>query len=80
MNRRTFLAAAAIVGTAFAINPALAQFKPLEGDPTTLNVGIISTESTQTLKDQWLPMLADMEKSLRMPVKAFFAPDYRSEE
>ena len=76
MNRRTFLFATAIATATFALNPAIADYKPLDGDPKTLNVGIISTESTQTLKDQWLPMLADMEKSLAMPVKAFFAPDY----
>ena len=55
---------------------AMADFKPLEGDPKVLNFGIISTESTVNLKKQWLPFLADMEKMVGMPVKPFFAPDY----
>lgn len=38
--------------------------------------GIISTESTQNLKADWDPLLADMAKQTGLPVKAFFAPDY----
>lgn len=41
-----------------------------------INFGFISTESTQNLKQQWAPFLADMEAALGVPVKAFFAPDY----
>lgn len=67
----------AAMAAAIATAPsAHAQYKPLEGDPEILNVGIISTESTQTLKDQWLPFLADMEKQVGMTIKPFFAPDY----
>ncbi len=68
-------------GFVFAVSMTLAaqasaDFKPLEGDPKTVNFGIISTESTSNLKEQWLPLLADMEKSIGLPVKPFFAPDY----
>lgn len=42
----------------------------------TINFGIISTESSQNLKEQWDPFLADMEKKTGYEVKAFFAPDY----
>ena len=55
---------------------AVADYKPLEGDPKEIAFGIISTESTANLKQQWLPFLADMEKQIGMKVKPFFAPDY----
>jgi phosphonate transport system substrate-binding protein len=51
-------------------------FKPLDDDPDVINFGVISTESTQNLRKQWLPFLEDMEKHLDMKVKPFFAPDY----
>jgi phosphonate transport system substrate-binding protein len=41
-----------------------------------INFGIISTESSQNLKEQWQPLLDDMQKTLGVPVKAFFASDY----
>ncbi|MFT0545172.1 phosphonate ABC transporter substrate-binding protein [Allopusillimonas ginsengisoli] len=44
--------------------------------PATLNFGIISTESSQNLKENWTPFLDDMSAKLGMEIKAFFAPDY----
>jgi len=44
--------------------------------PKELSFGVISTESTQALKSSWQPLLADMEKAIGMPVRAFFASDY----
>ncbi len=41
-----------------------------------LNFGIISTESSQNLREVWTPFLNDMGKKLGVKVKAFFAPDY----
>lgn len=41
-----------------------------------LNFGIISTESSQNLKAQWDPFLADMGKQTGMKINAYFAPDY----
>jgi phosphonate transport system substrate-binding protein len=38
--------------------------------------GILSTESSQNLKQDWQPLLADMEKRTGIKVNAFFAPDY----
>lgn len=38
--------------------------------------GIISTESTQNLKESWEPILADMQKKTGLTVSAHFAPDY----
>lgn len=44
--------------------------------PKELNFGIISTESSQNLKSQWLPFLKRMEEETGMKINAFFAPDY----
>lgn len=41
-----------------------------------INFGIISTESSQNLRQDWGVLLADMEKSIGAKVNAFFAPDY----
>lgn len=72
--RKTFTAT--IVAAVLASAPALAQYKPLKGDPKEINFGIISTESTSNLREAWEPFLEDMEKALRMKVKPFFASDY----
>ena len=45
-------------------------------EPTELNFGIIATESTVSLKPTWEPFLADMGKTIGVPVKAFFASEY----
>jgi phosphonate transport system substrate-binding protein len=45
-------------------------------DLKEINFGIISTESTQNLKQDWAPVLADMERRTGYKVNAFFAPDY----
>jgi len=50
---------------------AAAQERPKE-----LNFGIISTESSQNLRQDWGVLLADMEKHVGVKVNAFFAPDY----
>lgn len=47
-----------------------------EDMPKELTFGIISTESTVNLKPSWEPFLADLEKAVGIPVKAFFASDY----
>jgi phosphonate transport system substrate-binding protein len=41
-----------------------------------ISFGIISTESTQNLKQDWQPLLDDMNKQTGLKVTAFFAPDY----
>jgi phosphonate transport system substrate-binding protein len=66
---RTAIAAAVVTGTAHA-------YQPLEGDPETINFGIISTESTMSLKEQWTPLLEDMSEALGIEVEPFFATDY----
>ncbi|KAF3997197.1 phosphonate ABC transporter substrate-binding protein [Glaciimonas immobilis] len=42
----------------------------------SLNFGIISTESSKNLKQDWQPVLDEMSKKLGMKVNAFFASDY----
>jgi phosphonate transport system substrate-binding protein len=75
---RKLVASAAIATSLMVGGIAKAEmsYKPLEGDPNEIIFGIISTESTSNLKAQWLPLMADMEKTLGKKVKAFFAPDY----
>lgn len=41
-----------------------------------LNFGIIATESTQQLKQQWQPVLDELNRQTGLKVTAFFAPDY----
>jgi len=74
MMKKTLLAVSA--AALMVAGAAKAEYKPLDKDPEVINFGIIATESTSNLKAQWLPLLADMEKAIGMPVKAFFAPDY----
>jgi phosphonate transport system substrate-binding protein len=41
-----------------------------------INFGIISTESSQNLKQDWQPLIDDMNRQTGMKVTAFFASDY----
>lgn len=41
-----------------------------------LNFGIISTETSAHLKENWQPILDDMSKATGMKINAFFASDY----
>jgi phosphonate transport system substrate-binding protein len=68
---RYSLAALGLAG-ALAFTAPLAKAEPLK----ELTFGVISTESTQNLKSIWDPFIADMQKKLGMPVKAYFASDY----
>jgi len=68
MLRRTFLALLA----ASALHPAVQA----QSAPSTINFGIISTESSNNLKAGWQPVIDDLSKALGVPVKPFFASDY----
>lgn len=68
---RHSLAALGLAG-ALTFAAPLAHAEPLK----ELTFGVISTESTQNLKSIWDPFIADMQKKLGMPVKAYFASDY----
>ena len=41
-----------------------------------INFGIISTESSTNLKENWQPLIEDMQKRTGLKINAFFAPDY----
>lgn len=41
-----------------------------------INFGIISTEASQSLKQQWQPVLDDLGRKTGLKVNAFFASDY----
>jgi phosphonate transport system substrate-binding protein len=41
-----------------------------------ISFGIISTDSTQVLRDSWAPFLEDMSKKMGVEIKPFFASDY----
>ena len=76
MLRKTIKVTALAAAATMMAGTAMAQYKPLDGDPKVINFGIISTESTQNLKTAWVPLIEDMEAAIGMPVKPFFAPDY----
>jgi phosphonate transport system substrate-binding protein len=61
--------------TAFAVL-ALGAGAARAESPKEINFGIISTESMQSLKSEWTPFLADMEKATGLKVNAFYASDY----
>ncbi|MDO8264098.1 MAG: phosphonate ABC transporter substrate-binding protein [Gallionella sp.] len=65
-KRLAGLAAATLI----AINPVVAQ------EVREMNFGILSTESSQNLKQDWQPVINDMSRKLGIKVTAFFAPDY----
>ncbi len=41
-----------------------------------INFGIISTESSTNLKENWQPLIEDMQKRTGLKINAFFASDY----
>lgn len=61
---------ASVALVAAVTTPALAEV------PKEINFGIIATESSQILKQDWQPLLDDMSKRTGIKVNAFFAPDY----
>lgn len=62
---------------AFALIIALTSFTAAHAEEVKqLNFGIISTDSTQVLRETWTPFLDDMSKKMGIEVKPFFASDY----
>ncbi|MCF8149732.1 MAG: phosphonate ABC transporter substrate-binding protein [Burkholderiaceae bacterium] len=61
---------ASVALAAAVTTPVLAE------SPKEINFGIIATESSQVLKQNWQPLLDDMSKQTGIKVNAFFAPDY----
>ncbi len=74
---RNLLLTTVLAVTVLATTIATASnFKPLAEDPKEINFGIIATESSAGLKEQWLPFMQDMEEAIGIKVNPFFAPDY----
>lgn len=65
-----------IAGLALAGAAVIAAGQATAQELKEINFGIISTESSQNLKQDWQPLLEDMAKKTGMKVNAFFAPDY----
>jgi phosphonate transport system substrate-binding protein len=63
---------AALVLGVLGLAPAAAQ----TARPNELNFGLISTESSQNLRQDWQVLLQDMERRVGVKVNAFFASDY----
>ena len=62
------------IGVAFAF--AAMSASVAHAQSKEISFGIISTESTANLKQDWAPLIEDMSKRTGMKVNAFFAPDY----
>ncbi|MGH1440414.1 MAG: phosphonate ABC transporter substrate-binding protein [Cellvibrionaceae bacterium] len=62
-----------VIGTGIA---CMAQGAMAAEELKSLNFGIISTDSTQVLRDTWTPFLEDMSKKMGVEVKPYFASDY----
>lgn len=61
---------------AFVASAAFASGTYADEAITTINFGIISTESSQNLRQDWQPIIDDMSKKIGIKVTPFFAPDY----
>ena len=55
---------------------AAAVFQAHAQSANELNFGIISTESSSHLKENWQPLIDDMQKRTGLKINAFFASDY----
>ena len=73
LTRRLALALAAALTLA-----GCSQKDEAKTPPQVINFSIMSTEGRQTQMDDWGPFLADMEKSIGIPVKPFFGTNYTS--
>ena len=60
----------------FTIAASAALVSHAQDTVKSLNFGIISTESSQNLRQDWAPVIDEMSKRLGVKVTAFFAPDY----
>ena len=74
LTRRTVIAIAGALSLAACARQEAAE----PAAPQVVNFSIMSTEGRQTQMDDWGPFLADMEKSIGIPVKPFFGTNYTS--
>lgn len=64
------------ISAAFALAVGLGSTGVNAQELKEITFGIISTEATQNLKQDWQPLIDSMQKQTGMTVKAFFASDY----
>jgi phosphonate transport system substrate-binding protein len=74
MNRRTMLSGTAAL--ALAACSKTAENAASSGPVKELKFSVLATESNTSLETTWKPILADMEKSIGIPVRPFFASNY----
>lgn len=76
ISRRHLLSAGAAAG-ALALAACEGQPSTTPGaQPKVINFSILATENSSSLDTFWKPILADMEKSIGIPVKPFYATNY----
>lgn len=78
INRRHLLWAGAAAG---ALSLAACDETPSTtpgAEPKVINFSILATENSSSLETFWKPILADMEKSIGIPVKPFYGTNYTS--
>lgn len=64
-------------GVATLLLSSLTAGQALAADtPSSINFGVIATDSQQNLSQRWEPILKDLGAALGVPVKVYFAPDY----
>ncbi|MEZ5840626.1 MAG: phosphonate ABC transporter substrate-binding protein [Hyphomicrobiales bacterium] len=61
---------------AMALAMAATLAAPAKAEMTEVNFGIISTETTQNLKTNWVPFLEAMAQQTGLKINPFFASDY----
>lgn len=77
MNRRGLLAGAGAALGLAACSKASDDKAGAEGGlPKVINFSILATETSSSLEIIWKPILADMEASIGIPVKAFYGSNY----
>lgn len=70
MMPTTRRAALAVLATTAAL------WLPVQAKAQEISFGMISTESSNTLKAAWQPLLDDMHKATGLTIRPFFATDY----
>jgi phosphonate transport system substrate-binding protein len=76
ISRRLMLGAALAALSLAACEGGGDAGKAAEGPPEVINFSILATENSSSLETFWKPILADMEKSIGIRVKPFYATNY----
>lgn len=74
MIRRLFLTAS--LAAAFGLSACGEKAEAPAEAPKVINFSILATESSSSMETFWKPIIADMEKSIGIPVKPFYGSNY----